>query len=79
MDNPLNMKSQYNAVAKRVNSILGCIKSKILSRGKEVILPLYLLPPVVITSGTRCPVLVSTSQDGRCSVGEGSEKSQEND
>lgn len=37
----LNMRFQCNAVAKRADEILDCIKRGLSSRNREVILPLY--------------------------------------
>jgi len=42
VDNKLNMSQRCALVAKKVDSILGCIMKNIISSGsKEVILPLY--------------------------------------
>ena len=42
VDNKLNMRQQCAVVARKVNSILGCIGRSVASRLREVILPLYL-------------------------------------
>ncbi|PKU29841.1 rna-directed dna polymerase from mobile element jockey- hypothetical protein [Limosa lapponica baueri] len=58
VDNGKTMSQQCALVAKKVNSILGCIKKRVASRSREVILPLYsdlMRPP----SGVLCPVLGS--------------------
>ena len=41
MDNKLNMSQQCDMLAKKANSIVGCIARSIESRAREVIIPLY--------------------------------------
>ena len=41
MDNRLAVSEQYALVAKKANGILGCIKKRVVSRLREVILPLF--------------------------------------
>uniref|UniRef100_A0A674JM42 Reverse transcriptase domain-containing protein n=1 Tax=Terrapene triunguis TaxID=2587831 RepID=A0A674JM42_9SAUR len=76
VDHKLNMSQQYNAVAKKANIILGCISRSVVSKTREVILPLY---SALIRPQLLCPVLGATFQEGCGQIGESPEKSNKND
>ena len=44
MDTKWNMSEQSALAAKRANGSIGCIRRKVASRSREVILPLYSAP-----------------------------------
>lgn len=41
IDNKLNMSQQCETAARRANAVLGCIRKSIISKTREVIIPLY--------------------------------------
>jgi len=41
VDDRLTMSQQYVLAVKKVNGILGCIRRSVVSRSREVLLPLY--------------------------------------
>jgi len=57
------MSHQCALAAKKPNGILGCIKSSVVSRSREVLLPLYTVRPSKAPSGVLCPVLGSPLQE----------------
>ncbi|GAB0182325.1 mitochondrial enolase superfamily member 1 [Grus japonensis] len=65
VDNKLSMSQQCALMAKKVNGVLGCIKTTMTSRSREVI-----LSPGEATSGTLCPVLGCPVQERQGTTGE---------
>jgi len=59
-DKKLNMTQRFVLAAQKANRILGCIKSSVASRSREVILPLY-SPLLRLPPGVLCPTLESSA------------------
>ncbi|KAK4831502.1 LOW QUALITY PROTEIN: hypothetical protein QYF61_018086 [Mycteria americana] len=71
VDVKLDMSQQRALAAQKANRILGCIKSSVASRSREVILPLHsaLTPPAVLR-----PALEPSAQERQGPVGAGPEE-----
>ncbi|KAK4831965.1 LOW QUALITY PROTEIN: hypothetical protein QYF61_020348 [Mycteria americana] len=71
VDEKLDMRRQCALAAQKANHSLGCIKRRVASRSREMILPLYsaLTPPAVLP-----PAPGSSAQERHGPVGEGPEE-----
>ena len=78
MDDKLNMSLQRALAARKANGILGSIMRGVVSRDREVIIPLYsalLRAP----SGVLCPGMEPPVQERQRAVGEGLEEGHKDD
>jgi len=76
VDGKLDMSQKCALTGQKTNHILGCIKINVVSRAREVILPLY---TTEISPGVWCPGVESSVQERQGLLGMHLEEGHKND